>query len=196
MTDSAKVETFAVRQRRKYRHAEWSEQIRLTQLLTRYLPDNVFWSALSNAPRSAMAGLLAKKRGVRSGLADIMVVHDGRVIFVELKSPIGVASKAQRQVYVELRAAGADYYLVKSATAALEALRRSNVPFRRRWEPPPLAAWEGPFSDPHQRLPQHPEVAAQRRAAQRAWRERRKRVREAARLAATSDDAAGDDIAA
>ena len=41
--------------------------------LTRYLSDNVFWSALENAPRTALAGYLAKKRGVRSGLADLMV---------------------------------------------------------------------------------------------------------------------------
>ena len=188
MTDSANIEAFAVRQRRKYRHAEWREQIRLTKLLTRYLPDNVFWSALSNAPRTALGGYLAQKRGVRSGLADIMVVHDGRVTFVELKSPVGVASKAQRQVYVEMRAAGADWYLVKSAPAALEALRRSNVPFRRRWKPPQLAPWEGPFANPHRRLPQHPDVAAQRRAAQRAWRERQ-RDSKAAKLAAERNNA-------
>ena len=195
MTDSAKVETFAVRQRRKYRHAEAREQIRLKELMTRYLPDNVFWSALSNAPRSAMAGLLAKKKGVRSGLADIMVVHEGRVIFVELKSPAGVASKAQRQVYLELRAAGADWYLVKSAPAALVALRQSNVPFRCPWTPPRLAGWEGPFTDPFQRMQQHPEVAALRREVARAWRERQ-RARKAAKLAAERNDAAGGDIAA
>ena len=98
MTDSAEVETFAVRQRRKYRHTERSEQIRLTKLLAQYLPDNVFWSALSNAPRTALAGFLARKRGVRSGLPDLMVVHGGRVTFLELKSPPGVASKTQKQV--------------------------------------------------------------------------------------------------
>ena len=195
MTDSANVETFAVRQRRKYRHAEAREQIRLKELMTRYLSAEVFWSALSNAPRTAFAGYLAQKKGVRSGLADIMVVHDGRVTFVELKSPAGVASKAQRQVYVELRAAGADWYLVRSARAALEALSRSNVPFRRCWKPPPLADWEEPFITPLRRLPQHPHVAAQRRATQRAWRERQ-RARKAAKLAAERDDAGGDDIAA
>jgi len=63
MTGSAKAGSYAAKQRRKYRHAEWSEQIRLTQLLTQYLPDNVFWSALSNAPRSALAGYLAKIKG-------------------------------------------------------------------------------------------------------------------------------------
>jgi hypothetical protein len=35
----------------------------------------VFWSTLENAPRSALAGYLAKKRGVKPGLADIMVVY-------------------------------------------------------------------------------------------------------------------------
>ena len=62
---------------------EWSEQIRLTRLLPRFLPDNVFWSALESAPRSALAGYLAKKRGVKPGLPDIMVVHGGRVVFLE-----------------------------------------------------------------------------------------------------------------
>jgi hypothetical protein len=42
---------------------------------------------------------------------------------------------------------------------------------------------------------QHPEVAALRRASQRAWRERQ-RARKAAKLAAERDAAAGDDIAA
>jgi len=184
----AAVNRHAVRQRRKYRHTEWSEQIRLTKLLAQYLPDNVFWSALSNAPRTALAGYLARLKGARSGLTDIIVVYDGRVIWVEMKSPAGVASKVQRQVCAELRVAGADWYLARSAEAALVALRLSNVPFRHPWTPPPLEPWHGPFTGAMicsgQRLPQAPEVAAQRKAAQRAWRERqRQRVRDAGQRA-------------
>jgi hypothetical protein len=93
MTGSAKAKSNAAKQRRKHRHAEWSEQIRLTRLLTRYLPDSVFWSALENAPRSALTGYLAKKRGVKPGLADVMVVHGGRVTFLEMKLPAGVGAK-------------------------------------------------------------------------------------------------------
>jgi hypothetical protein len=201
MTVSAKAKSYAARQRRKFRHVEWSEQIRLTRLLDRYLPDNVFWSALENAPRSALAGYLAKKRGVKAGLADIMVVYDGRVTFLEMKSPAGVPSKTQRQVCKELRAAGAGWYCVRSATAALVALRLSNVPFRREWKPQELQAWlgrlqawQGPFTDPD-RLPQAPQLAARRRAAQRRWRDRQ-RAREVAKLAADRADAAGADTAA
>ena len=89
--------------------------------------------------------------------------------------------------------------MARSAEAALVALRLSNVPFRHPWTPPPLEPWEGPFTGAMicsgKRLPQAPEVAAQRRAAQRAWRERQ-RARKAAKLAAERGDAAGGDIAA
>jgi hypothetical protein len=45
------------------------------------------------------------------------------------------------------------------------ALHLSGVVFRRRWKPPQLKPWEGPFADPMRRLPQAPDVAARRRAA-------------------------------
>jgi hypothetical protein len=59
----------------------------------------------------------------------------------------------------------------------MTALHRSGVAFRRPWEPPPLEPWEEPFADPTQRLPQAPDVAAQRRAARKRWRERQKAAR-------------------
>jgi hypothetical protein len=66
--------------------------------------------------------------------------------------------------------------------------------FRRKWEPPHLQPWEGPFADPTQRLPQHPKVAAERQEAKRRYRLRQAmRGAEAAKLAAERD--AGADIA-
>jgi hypothetical protein len=162
MTDNEATETLAVRQRRLGRRDEFAEQARLVAMLQELLdPGVAFFSALENRPRGALAGLLQKRRGVRAGLPDLMVVVNWKPpVFIEMKSKRGVPSPAQRRVFAELRAARADVYLARSAAAALEALRRSNVPFRRCWEPPPLAAWEGPFfgpfSDPYQRLPQHP----------------------------------------
>jgi hypothetical protein len=199
MTDNKAAETLAVRGRRLGRREEFGEQAQLVAMLQELLdPGVAFFSALENRPRSALAGLLQKRRGVRAGLPDLMVVVNWKPpVFIEMKSKRGVPSAAQRRVFAELRATGADVYLARTAAAALEALRRSNVPFCRPWESPQLQPWEGPFScsDPNQRLPQHPEVAAQRRAAQRAWRERQ-RARKAATLAAERDDAAGADIAA
>src|SRR5215470_3143596 len=108
----------------------------------------------------------------------------------------GVASKAHKQIRAKLKPAGADWWLARSARAALMALHLSGVVFRRKWKPPRLKLWEGPFADT-QRLPQHPSVAAKRAAARKRWRLRHAtRVRETAKRAAQRDDAAGADVAA
>jgi hypothetical protein len=200
MLESVASETLAVRRRRESRREEAIEQIKLAGLLAKYLdPCCTFWTSLENKPISAVSGMYQKKRGVKSGLADVIVlfrhVTVTIVIFIELKSRRGVASKAQKQIRLEMLPAGAVWWMARSARAALLALHRSGVVFRRPWKPPRLKPWEGPFTDPTQRLPQAPDVAARRRAARRASRERQ-RARESAKLATARGDTAGGDIAA
>ena len=198
MFESVAPETLAVRRRRD----EATEQITLTELLVRYLdPSCTFWTSLENKPISAVSGMLQKRRGVRSGLPDILVLfrHDTGtiVVFIELKSRRGVASKVQKQIRLEMLPVGAKWWMARSAPAALMALHLSGVVFRHKWKPPRLKPWEGPFADPNERLPQAPDVAAERTAARKRWRLRQaNRARETAKLAAERDDGAGDDIAA
>ena len=145
----------AAKARRRYRREEWATQTTLARLLTRYLdPQTVFWTSLENKPSSRLNGLLQKRRGVRSGLPDTMVVYRRRAVFVELKSKAGVASKSQKQVRAELVAAGARWWMARSVRAALTALHRSGVPFRASWTPPSdLREWEGPFTGEEKRAP-------------------------------------------
>jgi hypothetical protein len=189
MTESEAAESLAVQQRRESRREEWREQMKLSVMLDKYLPDRTFWTSLENKPISRISGVFQKKRGIRSGLADLFVLDSGRPIFVELKSRAGVATKAQKQVRIELLSAGATWWMARSARAALMALHLSGVVFRRRWKPPRLKPWEGPFADPTRRLPQAPDVAARRRAARRRWRIRQAHARE------TSNDAREEDVA-
>jgi hypothetical protein len=197
MTDSGAAGSLAVQRRREGRHEEFAEQTRLVEMLQELLDPCTFFSSLENRPRSRLAGVFQRRRHVRAGLPDLMVLHNAKAVFIELKSKRGVPSAAQKQICAELRAAGADWYLARSALAALTALHRSGVAFCRPWKPPLLQAWEGPFTftNLNERLPQHPQVSVERREAQRAWRERQ-RARKAAQLAAERDDAAGGDIAA
>ena len=142
-------------------------------MLATYLdPACTFWTSLENKPLSPISGFLQKKRGVRSGLPDVLVIFRQRPIFVELKSRRGVASKAQKQIRLELLPSGATWWMARSARAAMTALHLEGVIFRRKWKPPRLKPWEGPFLDPTQRLPQHPGVAAERVAARKRWRVR------------------------
>ena len=187
---SAAAGSFAAQRRRESRHQEWSEQTKLAALLAKYLdPESTFWTSPENKPISRVSGMFQKRRGVRSGLPDVLVISRGKPIFVELKSRGGVASKTQKQIRLEMLPVGATWWMARSARAAMMALHLSGVVFRRRWKPPRLQPWEGPFADPTRRLPQAPDVAARRRAARRRSRERQ-RASKAAKLAAARDDAA------
>lgn len=183
MAGGAAPGSLAVQRRRQSRREEWVLQTKLAERLARYLdPRTTFWSGVENAPRGAKAGHFQRLRGVRSGLADVLVLHDGKLVCIELKSKRGVPSAAQRAVSLEIKAAGGRWWLARSVKAALTALAREGVPLGR-WRPPVrLQDWEGPFSDPQARLPQHPRVAAERRAAQQRCRARQ-RAREIARRA-------------
>ena len=119
----------AQRRRRKHRREEWGEQVRLSWLLGKYLdPATTFWTSLENRPSSFLNGLLQKKRGVKSGLPDVMVIFCQRPVFVEVKSRAGIASKAQRRVRAALLAAGVPLVACSERTRWVDgvaSLRRS-----------------------------------------------------------------------
>jgi hypothetical protein len=131
MTDAPP--SLAVQRRRASQRQEWAEQTRLAEMLDEYLdPADTFWTSLENKPLSRLSGIFQKQRGVRSGLPDVEVIWRGKPIFVELKSRAGVASKAQKQIRAKLKPAGADWWLARSARAALMALHLPDVAARRR----------------------------------------------------------------
>jgi len=97
-----------------------------------------------------------------------------KVVFIELKSRRGTASRVQRQIRLELLQVGATWWIARSARACMLALYKEGVTFKRKWTPPKtLRPWEGPSEDP-QHLPLPPEVLAERREAKRRWRERQR----------------------
>jgi hypothetical protein len=133
MTDAP---SFAAQRRRESQRQEWTEQTRLAEMLDEYLdPVDTFWTSLENKPLSRLSGIFQKRRGVRSGLPDVLVLWRGKPIFVELKSRAGVASKAQKKdpfgngagrrrlVANAKRARGADgfAFVWRGVPAALEA---------------------------------------------------------------------------
>jgi hypothetical protein len=85
-----------------------------------------------------------------------MVIFRQQPVLLEVKSRAGIASKAQKRIRAELVEAGAAWWLVRTARAALMALRLSGVEVWRPWRRPELMAWEGPFDDPNKQLPQAP----------------------------------------
>ena len=175
------------------RREEWLQQVRLALLLDRWVDSTTtWWSAIDTVPRSASNGWMRRKRGCKSGTPDTFVLHRGKLVTIEMKSRRGQCSPSQRLAREALLRAGAQWWVCRSANAAMWALAQSGVPFRtivhedgtiERWQQPRLPAWEVPKRNPHERRPRAPE-----------W-QREELAPEIAALAAASDDEAGGDIA-
>jgi hypothetical protein len=204
--ESAANAPLSAQRRRASRREEWGTHTHLAEALRRHcVPSRWWWTSLENKPLTPLSGFLQKRRGVRRGLPDVMVLLRREagtlVIFIELKSPRGRVSRAQKQVRAELEPTGAVWAMARSVNAALQVLHLHGIPFARAWAPPKLAPWEGPFFD-LTRNPVHPKVRAERREAKKLYLLRKQlRAREAAKLAQQRTDprptgATGDDIAA
>ena len=73
-------------------------------------------------PRGAKRQAILVGMGVHRGFADLMVLCEGRVLFLELKSPKGRLSPAQAAFRDAVQAQGFGWALVRSLDDALGAL--------------------------------------------------------------------------
>lgn len=157
----------------------------LAALLDRWLdPATTWWTAVDTVCPSAFVGMLRRRGGVKVGTPDVLVFHRGKRVGIEIKTRKGGASESQEAAREPLLAAGADWWLARSPSAATEALRRAGVAFRTiptapgaavfglpagtAWESPDLEAREEPTREcravVHRRAPAKPRGIAQYRA--------------------------------
>jgi hypothetical protein len=168
------------------RREEWQEQKKLARLLDKWLDGTrAWWTANDPVAPNAISGAIRKQRGVKPGVPDVEVLYRGKLIGIELKSRSGRCTPAQRAEREAILRAGGQWWVCRSANAAMWALYKSGVRFRtivhedgtiECWRSPRLPKWEVPRRDPSEPRPQHPKVSAQRRAARRRWMLARRRA--------------------
>ena len=81
-------------------------------------------------PRGARRQAILVGMGVYPGFADLMVLCEGRVLFLELKSPTGRLSPAQVAFRDGVQAQGFGWALVRSVDDALGALADHGITTR------------------------------------------------------------------
>lgn len=114
------------------RHEEDDLQRSVHQFLSWALPANAFHFHIPNGgQRHTKAAQRLVGLGVRAGVPDLCIIFAGRPIFIELKTPHGHLSAAQRQTIDRLRVlCGADVMVCRSLLCVEEALRELGVPLR------------------------------------------------------------------
>ena len=84
---------------------------------------NTFVFAVPNGGlRSKIEAAILKGLGVRAGVPDLIAIKAGRVCALELKSPRGRLSKAQKETITQLQGAGAIVAVADRLDAALDKL--------------------------------------------------------------------------
>jgi hypothetical protein len=101
--------------------------------LNHALPNNVlpFHPANGGYRRASEAGRL-KSMGVVPGLPDVGIVHQGKVIWLELKAKRGRLSPAQAYCHQRLEAAGSPVSVCKTLEDVEAALVRAGIPVKTR----------------------------------------------------------------
>ena len=113
---------------------EFAFQAEVASFLDDALPAGTFWTSVESFAGLDDPTLRTRliERGVKCGFPDVLVVHRGRLIVLELKTGAAELSPAQERVRSDLRTAGAAGHLARDLVAVEDALRGEGVPLRWR----------------------------------------------------------------
>ena len=76
----------------KPRQTEWTFQKAAAEYLAIALPSDAYWTAIDHAGEmTPSAGKMRKLRGIKPGIADIVIVWRGNTLWIELKAGSAVS---------------------------------------------------------------------------------------------------------
>src|SRR5262249_32467881 len=87
----------------------------------------IFWHTPNGGWRSKVEAAILRGCGVRAGMPDLFILHQGRLFGLELKSGKGRLSPAQAATHVELVNAGATVGVAYGLDAALQWLEEHKL---------------------------------------------------------------------
>lgn len=99
----------------------------LVQILRLQCNPGVLWFSTFNERKGVRAMADMKARGLLPGLADMVFVVSGEVMFLELKAENGRLSDSQREFLKAAHAAGARYTVANSFESARQTLEMWGV---------------------------------------------------------------------
>jgi hypothetical protein len=109
---------------------EWAFQRMCNAFLSRALPPTAYVTAIDiGSAGSARQGMLRRARGVLPGIADILIVHDGTTLWVELKAGSSL-SPAQKMFRERITANGHLWALARTTEELEAALIDAGIPLR------------------------------------------------------------------
>lgn len=107
-------------------------QASVCKFLTHALDGNSWFGSVPLGGGGLSRGMRIKRTGARKGTPDILLINDGRALWLELKSPRGRVSDDQLYCHGQLRQARSPVYVVRSLDDVIAALTQAGVPMRAK----------------------------------------------------------------
>jgi hypothetical protein len=112
---------------------EQALQRAVVQYLQVAAPSDLFWTAINPIPgKTPAAAAISKAMGLRAGVADLLFIHEGQALFIELKAKDGRESPSQRETSALAGRAAVMTWICKSVEEVEAKLRHWGVPLRAR----------------------------------------------------------------
>lgn len=100
--------------RQKPRHIESEIQSACVEWFRREYPRYVIFSVPNGGSRNVIEAAHLRKEGALAGVSDLIILADGRVLFVEMKSGKGRQTRLQRAFQERVESQGFTYAVCRS----------------------------------------------------------------------------------
>lgn len=129
--------------RRKLVQREWGEQTTDARFLNHALPADAYWTAIDGGrAANRIAGAMRKRRGVKSGLPDWLIVWRGTTLWIERKIATAESELGhnQRLTAERLQANGHLWARANDTFEVEAALRAAGIPLSATYGERPVSA--------------------------------------------------------
>ena len=93
-------------------------------------PDAIAHHSPGEGKRTKAAQATLRRSGYKAGWPDVLVIFRGRALLIELKTPVGRVSMAQRAMHKRLVYAGADMMVCRSVLDVQNSLLEAGIPLK------------------------------------------------------------------
>lgn len=104
------------------KHLESKIQRAIVRAVKIYYPKSLLFSVPNGGFRRKVEAAIMKAEGVTAGVSDLVLLHKGKVVFVEVKSEKGKPTEYQNEFKTFVESQGHEYWLVRSAEETLKLI--------------------------------------------------------------------------
>lgn len=105
--------------KKKPRHIESEIQQSVVQWFRMKYPNYIIAAVPNGGFRNAREAAIMQREGVLAGFADLIIISKQHILFLELKTPIGVLSKRQKEFQEKVNNLGFQYVVCRSFDQAV-----------------------------------------------------------------------------